>query len=148
MKIKRFDRETDDLESFARAVYELLMLNYRGQSPWSLNYILSNLADEAASYYFAFSEETAVAFMAVHQAMDELELANIAVSPDFQGQGIARQLLQQLEHFQGKLFLEVRASNSRAQQLYQRAGFSEYHRRLRYYTNPIEDAILMKKEQF
>ncbi|OGF97201.1 MAG: hypothetical protein A2Z06_01255 [Candidatus Glassbacteria bacterium RBG_16_58_8] len=40
------------------------------------------------------------------------------------------------------LFLEVRVSNTVAQQLYRKAGFKEISRRGRYYSDPAEDAIV------
>jgi ribosomal-protein-alanine N-acetyltransferase len=39
--------------------------------------------------------------------------------------------------------LEVRASSVGALALYGSLGFTEQERRLRYYRNPIEDAMLM-----
>lgn len=41
------------------------------------------------------------------------------------------------------LELEVRASNAAAIRFYARLGFSEQGRRSRYYSEPIEDAVLM-----
>ena len=42
------------------------------------------------------------------------------------------------------LFLEVRAGNERARNLYKSAGFRETGRRKAYYRRPVEDAVLME----
>ena len=44
------------------------------------------------------------------------------------------------------LTLEVRASNAPAQALYEKLGFREVGRRPRYYQNPKEDALILRKE--
>ena len=43
-----------------------------------------------------------------------------------------------------EILLEVRASNEPAQGLYRGFGFSENGRRVRYYADPVEDAVLMR----
>jgi ribosomal-protein-alanine N-acetyltransferase len=84
----------------------------------------------------------------------EAELENIAVAREVQRRGIARQLLSELvrelkiprEPRQagiGTLHLEVRASNSAAIGLYNSIGFTESGHRPRYYSDPVEDAVLM-----
>jgi ribosomal-protein-alanine N-acetyltransferase len=40
--------------------------------------------------------------------------------------------------------LEVRSSNKAARRLYERMGFSQVALRAKYYTNPIEDALLLE----
>ena len=80
--------------------------------------------------------------------MYELEIKNIAIHPDFQGQGLASFLLTEVSTFSGTLFLEVRKSNLAAQKCYEKFGFKIYHTRKNYYDKPLEDALLMRKEQF
>ena len=43
------------------------------------------------------------------------------------------------------VYLEVRFSNTPAQKLYEKYGFEKLGLRKKYYTNPSEDAVLMKK---
>ena len=45
-----------------------------------------------------------------------------------------------------ELFLEVRVSNNTARQLYQSYGFREVGRRRNYYMEPVEDALVMRKD--
>ena len=44
------------------------------------------------------------------------------------------------------LTLEVRASNTPAQALYEKLGFAQVGRRPKYYQNPREDALILRKE--
>ena len=45
-----------------------------------------------------------------------------------------------------EVFLEVRVSNVGAQKLYHRYGFEEVGRRRNYYLEPVEDALVMRRE--
>lgn len=82
--------------------------------------------------------------------MDQGELGNVAVDEDHRGRGIGSELIQavmECAHERGvrEIFLEVRKSNVRAQDLYKTFGFSEVGRRKNYYLEPLEDALVMKK---
>jgi len=84
-------------------------------------------------------------FLVVRQiAADEREILNLAVDPVERRRGVARKLLEiELRRAKTQWFLEVRASNSSAIKLYERAGFRETGRRESYYTNPVEPGIVM-----
>jgi len=75
----------------------------------------------------------------------EWEILNLAVAPSVRRQGIGRQLLNDvLERHAGEFFLEVRESNESARRFYALLGFKMIARRLQYYTNPPDSAIVMK----
>lgn len=80
---------------------------------------------------------------------DEAEIASVCVDPAYRRLGGGTKLLQTLL-MQARLsgaqnvYLEVRASNQAAQELYRGAGFECIGVRKRYYTNPSEDAVLMR----
>jgi ribosomal-protein-alanine N-acetyltransferase len=79
----------------------------------------------------------------------EGELETIAVVPTAQRQGVARRLFAELTAELRaaqitEVNLEVRASNHQALGLYRRLGFAETGRRVRYYHDPVEDAVLMR----
>jgi ribosomal-protein-alanine N-acetyltransferase len=82
-------------------------------------------------------------------AGDEMELYRIGVQPKFRGLGLALDLLHRLvgesqrRHTAG-IHLEVRKGNQPARNLYARGGFEECGRRARYYSNPMEDAVLYR----
>ncbi len=78
-------------------------------------------------------------------APGECELLNLAVEPAARRKGIARSLLlEAIAGAPGAWFLEVRASNRAAIQLYESAGFRAVARRPGYYRDPAEDAIVMR----
>jgi ribosomal-protein-alanine acetyltransferase len=115
--------------------------------PWSE----SQFAESLASHRVEVVEEGGeVVGFAVHQrVLDEAELLNIAVAPGAQGRGLGGRLLRHLlDAHRGvarRLFLEVRASNGRAIDLYQRHGFVRLGVRKGYYpgTQGREDAWIM-----
>jgi len=73
------------------------------------------------------------------------EILNLAVAPDARRQGIGRRLVDAfLAEGPGEVFLEVRESNGVARRFYERLGFKLITKRLRYYSNPVESAIVMK----
>jgi ribosomal-protein-alanine N-acetyltransferase len=79
---------------------------------------------------------------------DEANLMNIAIAPAWQGRGLGEHLLlATLARMQDQgvsvCTLEVRVSNTRAQALYHKLGFEVEGRRLRYYQDNGEDALLM-----
>jgi len=87
-------------------------------------------------------------FIVARVVADEMHVNNVAVRSEFRRQGLAAQLLQTVLEC-GRLagariaFLEVRAGNKAAQALYHCCGFEAAGRRRRYYSNPVEDALLM-----
>ncbi len=79
----------------------------------------------------------------------QAELELIAVSAGSQRQGVGRMLFDRLVHdFHGigvlEVVLEVRSSNHTALGFYRSAGFGQIGLRPAYYTDPIEDAVLMR----
>ena len=134
-----------DLQASVTAVYEILSDVYP-VSPWSEKQILSDMQQDNVDYFFVKKDEKIVGFLAISQLAGELEITNIAIKKAYQGHGLGSQLLANLDHVDFPIFLEVRASNTSAQALYQKFGFKVIGERKRYYHNPIEDAIIMKRE--
>ncbi|MDF2940306.1 MAG: rimI [Gammaproteobacteria bacterium] len=96
--------------------------------------------------------EKLVAFGVLSVVIDEAEILTIAVDPALYRQGYGEKLLGHLIHIAKSkkaetLYLEVRASNSPAIELYKKAGFQEIGLRKNYYDTDEpqvkEDAILM-----
>ncbi|MCE5310083.1 MAG: GNAT family N-acetyltransferase [Acidobacteriales bacterium] len=78
---------------------------------------------------------------------DETEILNLAVAPEFRRRGVATRLMMDcFDRMPGTYFLEVRASNTAAQALYAGLKFAPAGRRPRYYDNPVEDAVVMRRE--
>lgn len=134
-----------DLQASVTAVYEILSDVYP-VSPWSEKQILSDMQQDNVDYFFVKKDEKIVGFLAISQLAGELEITNIAIKKAYQGHGLGSQLLADLEHVDFPIFLEVRASNTPAQALYKKCGFGIIGKRKQYYHEPVEDAIIMKRE--
>ena len=81
----------------------------------------------------------------------EAEVADLAVDPPLKGKGIGGQLLDCLLNeapAQGieAVFLEVRESNAAARALYASRAFQEVGRRKSYYRQPVEDALILRRD--
>ncbi len=86
-------------------------------------------------------------YIVFHGVFDnEYELLYIEVDTAAQRQGIARALIDALP--EGRIFLEVRESNTAARGLYSNVGFVETGRRKLYYQNPSEDGIVMELKKW
>ena len=116
-----------------------------GQSPWTLEQVLADLGQAQNWYALAYSGEELVGFLAMQETLYELEVVQIAVRKEWQGRGIAGQLLETVPQ-EKEVFLEVREGNTPARILYQKQGFKEIGCRKGYYHAPTEDAIMMKRE--
>lgn len=120
--------------------------------PWSR----ANFSDSLAQGYHAWvlraQDRELMGYFLVMGIVDEAHLLNVAVSRAWQGKGVGRLLVNQavaLSRGLGmeSILLEVRPSNSRALEIYQRYGFSEIGRRKGYYpaaNSTREDAIVMR----
>jgi len=80
--------------------------------------------------------------------LEEMHILNLAVHPEYRRRGIARRLLAeglaQARTLGAELaWLEVRPSNLAARALYKSFGFKEVGRRLHYYDDTKEDALLL-----
>lgn len=80
--------------------------------------------------------------------VDEGQITNIAVHPDYRRMGYGNAILRSLlRHAKDakleSVSLEVRASNTAAIKLYEAAGFVEMGRRKGFYQKPTEDALVM-----
>jgi ribosomal-protein-alanine N-acetyltransferase len=80
--------------------------------------------------------------------LDEMHMLNFAVHPDLQGQGIGGFILDWLvdrarEDDYARISLEVREFNHAAIGLYRSRGFETVSRRMGYYTDNGENALIM-----
>lgn len=132
-------------ENKVQAVFDILE-DAHGQSPWTQEQIEKDMLLEQVDYYFVEKDQQIVGFLSLQDLMGELEITNIAVLKAYQGQGIASQLLDYLNDEDEPIFLEVRESNLKAQALYLKYDFKIVGKRKNYYQNPVEAALLMKRE--
>jgi len=108
-----------------------------------------DLAGRVGTFGWVAEDNKQIAgFLVARQILDEIEILNMAVLPEFRRQRIGSKLFSAaLENAckQGvaKAYLEVRASNSPAIAFYKRHGFTSLGRRARYYADPREDALVL-----
>lgn len=117
---------------------------------WSKEAFAKELSNPLAKYIIAKSDDRIIGFAGVWIIVDEGHITNIAVHPDFRGQGIGSKLVDSLVE-KSKTFgcnaltLEVRSSNIVAQNLYEKFGFISEGIRKNYYEDNKEDALIMWK---
>jgi ribosomal-protein-alanine N-acetyltransferase len=99
--------------------------------------------------YVGCVRDEVVGFAVGRVAAGEGEIESIAVLEGERRLGVGMALLAAVLGWcwgegAGVVELEVRAGSARAQRLYARAGFVEVGRRVGYYDDPREDAVLMR----
>lgn len=117
--------------------------------PWSDKH-LSDTDSRFACHQVLLKDGCVIGYYYAENVFGEMTLLNIAVSPVEQGKGYGRHLLTHLldfaqTHDVASVWLEVRASNTKAFNLYESLGFNEVTRRIDYYpaAKGKEDAIVM-----
>lgn len=121
-------------------------------SPWSEKQLLDSIHGEHNCRLLLIDNKLC-AYLILSAVVDEMEILNIAVSPDNQRKGLASYLMRDLiqlarQQAIARVFLEVRQSNQAAIQLYQKHGFQRVGLRKNYYAGSQgrEDGLLMRLE--
>ncbi|MDR0274518.1 MAG: ribosomal protein S18-alanine N-acetyltransferase [Burkholderiaceae bacterium] len=119
--------------------------------PWSRGNLAGALEAGYQAQCLLTEQDTLLGYFIAMKGVDEVHLLNLVVALPYQRQGWAALMLEALALWsrgQGaqKLWLEVRASNARAQQVYLRHGFCRIGVRRGYYPcghGSREDAVVM-----
>ena len=124
-------------------------------TPWSRSMFAGELAKPSSICLGAFAadeEDGGLAgYLIVSRYVDAWHVMNVAVEPDQRGRGVGTMLLERLfdltaEDARRGYTLEVRVSNRKAIDLYERLGFTARGLRRGYYTDNREDALIMWKD--
>lgn len=126
-------------------------------TPWTRKMLEAELSGNPFAHFLMARQESepgasvgrVVGYVCYWIVFEEVRLMNLAVIESMRHRGIAKSLvttaletgLAQAAH---RAVLEVRASNRAAQALYEGFGFRQVAVRSKYYTNPVEDAVLME----
>ena len=119
--------------------------------PWSEKSVAGELDNPLALWLVAMEGDRLAGYVGSQTVMDETDMMNLAVAPQFRRQGVGEALVNALtaslkELGSRCLTLEVRDSNEAARALYGKLGFTEIGRRRGYYRDPREDALILRKE--
>jgi ribosomal-protein-alanine N-acetyltransferase len=119
-------------------------------SPWPSSVFVDEMQHEWSRIwgYFPGGFQAPVGFVLFWEIYDEVHILNLAVHPRYRRKSVARALLAALfEHSRGHGFkfvtLEVRRSNQGAIDLYKSFGFRVEGVRKGYYSDNLEDALIM-----
>ena len=126
-------------------------------SPWTRKMLEAELSGNRFAHFLLAKRTTPgndgfpsiIGYLCFWIVFEEVRLMNLAVIESMRHKGIAKALVAQALDAgasQGgmRALLEVRASNHAAQALYRSLGFRAATTRPAYYTNPLEDAVLME----
>jgi [ribosomal protein S18]-alanine N-acetyltransferase len=123
-------------------------------NPWTREMYSWELQNRSMCHIFVVrTEECRVAgFCAFWLVLDEIHINNFALRPRFRAQGLGTALLERVltaarELGARRATLEVRASNGAARRLYERMGFYVAGIRRNYYTKPVEDALVLWRDE-
>ena len=133
------------------------VLDVEGESftnPWTREMYAAELRNRAVCHIYivrAGADDGIVGFCAFWLVFDEIHINNVAIRPAWRGQGIGTALMRYIliearALGASRATLEVRASNDGARRLYERLGFYVAGTRRNYYTNPIEDALILWRD--
>lgn len=106
------------------------------------------IKNEYAHYFVAQFENSVIGYSGMWVVIDDAQITNIAILPEFRGYKIGEKLFKHTCQYAmqigvKRLSLEVRASNIIAQRMYRKFGLIPGGIRKNYYTDNREDAIIM-----
>ncbi|MEG2117213.1 MAG: ribosomal protein S18-alanine N-acetyltransferase [Clostridia bacterium] len=121
------------------------------KDPWSLYAVADGISAPAFRGYSVKEQGKIIAYYSFYAIPPEAHIANVAVVAENRGKGLADMMMQDLFERAKPLgidefTLEVRPSNTKALNLYEKYGFKQEGLRKRYYGDG-EDAIIMWKRK-
>ncbi|MEH6939274.1 ribosomal protein S18-alanine N-acetyltransferase [Bacillus sp. JJ664] len=118
-------------------------------TPWTYDAFYNELhTNQFAHYVVAEVDQEIIGYCGLWVIIDEGHITNIAILPEYRGNGLGEKLLIAVmdtarELGAETLTLEVRVSNDVAKGLYRKLGFQDGGIRKSYYTDNYEDALVM-----
>ena len=134
---------------------EVLLIEHQSfTTPWSQSMFESELKNPTSHLLTARPDSEPaliVGYLGYRVVVDEMHIVIVAVDPTWRRLGVAAQMLTQaMAHARERecvrATLEVRVSNTGAQQLYFRHRFAPVGTRPRYYMRPPEDALILCRD--
>lgn len=119
-------------------------------TPWTLDSFYYEMTENQYAHYLIAENEAGeiIGFCGVWLVIDAAQITNVAVVDSVRGQGIGEGLMREAmgvakEANMDVISLEVRVTNTVAQNLYRKLGFQDGGIRKGYYTDNQEDALVM-----
>ena len=113
-------------------------------SAFNKSYIETLIKGDNSFIYIYLIEDKICGYLIVLDSIDVYEILAIATIEEYRNKGIAQELLDKIKT--KDIFLEVRESNQVAINFYKKNKFKEISVRKNYYSEPNENAIIMKLE--
>ena len=131
-----------------KAVYDIELATF--PTPWTLDSFYYEMNENQYAYYLIAVDEneSIIGFCGMWMVIDAVQITNVAVTEAARGRGIGEGLMREAmrvarEHAMDVMSLEVRVTNSVAQNLYRKLAFQDGGIRKGYYTDNGEDALVM-----
>ena len=113
-------------------------------SAFSIDYLKTLIKNDNSFIYIYLIDNQVCGYLMVLDSIDVYEILAIATIEEYRNKGIAQELLDKIRT--KDIFLEVRESNQVAINFYKKNKFKEISVRKNYYSEPNENAIIMKLE--
>ena len=119
---------------------------------WSKEGFFTFLIKDESMFFVVEEKGKILGYCSMQIVLDEGDILNVAVRRERQKEGIGYFLVDSMlmmAEARGvrTVHLEVREGNDTARRLYQRLGFTEDGLRENYYTDPLENAVLMTRRK-
>ena len=113
-------------------------------SAFSRTYLDTLIKGDNSFIYVYLIENKVCGYLIILDSIDVYEILAIATIEKYRNKGIAQELLDKIKT--KDIFLEVRESNQTAINFYKKNRFKEISIRKNYYSEPTENAVIMKLE--
>ena len=113
-------------------------------SAFSKSYLNTLIKGDNSFIYVYLIDDKVCGYLMILDSIDVYEILAIATVEKYRNKGIAQELLDKIKT--KDIFLEVRESNKVAINFYKKNNFKEISIRKNYYSEPTENAIIMKLE--
>ncbi|NLY79042.1 MAG: ribosomal protein S18-alanine N-acetyltransferase [Lysinibacillus sp.] len=130
------------------AVYSIEVESF--PTPWPLDSFYFEMEENPFAYYLVAEDDNGniLGYCGMMIVVDSAQITNVAVTKKARGKGIGEGLMREAirvakEQNAEMISLEVRVSNTVAQNLYRKLGFQDGGIRKGYYSDNHEDALVM-----
>ena len=113
-------------------------------SAFNKSYLDTLIKGNNSFIYVCLIENKVCGYLIILDSIDVYEILAIAAVEEYRNKGIAQELLDKIKT--KDIFLEVRESNQTAINFYKKNRFKEISIRKNYYSEPTENAVIMKLE--